>query len=169
MKIGGEHYNYIANDKKRFSLIEYYVDKNEIGKAYEVANEYGNQMARELTLYCFKEYGVFHLNPLNHLSYVPENYLYEGLAEDLCIYVHDGIEEIRDWAFASCRMRKLIISKNVKVIGDGALSLNSGEIEYEGTKDEFIGKFLGKSKCFLRSHREQVIHCKDGELVIEKY
>ena len=167
MNSGGEHYkklSMIAN----FSRLSYYVDNDKIQEAYELVNERGNQMARELTLYFLKEYGVFHLNPLIHLNYVPENYLYEGLAEDLCIYVHDGIEEIRDWAFAFCKIKKLIISNKVEYIGDGALSLNAGEIVYEGTKQEFISKFLGKSRCFIRSNRQQVITCDDGEIVIDK-
>lgn len=168
MRKGGEHYEYISRDK-RFSLIEYYVDNNQIEEAYKVANEYGNQMARELTLYLLKEHGeVFHTNPLSHLEYVPESFLYECVDEDLCIYVHDGIKEIRDGAFAFCKINKLIISNKVEYIGDGALSLNAGEIVYEGTTDEFIAKFMGKTKCFKRSNRQQIITCSDGELIIDK-
>ncbi len=169
MRKGGKHYNYIANDEKRFSLIEYYVDNNKIEEAYQVANEYDNQMAREVTLYLLKEHlEVFHVEPLSYLDYVPENYLYEAVDESLCVYVHSEIEEIKDWAFAFCRIKKLIISNKVKHIGDGALSLNAGEIEYEGTKEEFIAKFMGKTKCFERSNRQQIIICSDGELVIDK-
>ena len=168
MREGGKHYEWIKNDQKRGSLIEYYVDNNQIEEAYKVANEYGYQMARELTLYLLKEHGeVFHINPLSQLEYVPENYLYEAVDEDLCIYVHDGIEEIKDWAFAFCEIKKLLISNKVKRIGDGALSLNAGEIVYEGTKEEFIAKFLGKTKCFERSNRQQIITCTNGELVID--
>lgn len=168
MRKGGKHYEYISWDK-RFSLIEYYVDSNQIEKAYEVANECGNQMARELTLYLLKEHlEVFHVEPLRHLSYVPENYLYEAVDESLCVYVHSGIEEIKDGAFAFCKIKKLIISNKVEYIGDGALLLNAGEIEYEGTKEEFIAKFMGKTKCFERSNRKQTIICSNGELVIDK-
>lgn len=168
MRKGGEHYEYISRDK-RFSLIEYYVDSNQIEKAYEVANEYGNQMARELTLYLLKENGeVFHTNPLSHLENVPENFLYECVDEDLCVYVHDEIKEIKDGAFAFCKIKKLIISNKVERVGDGALSLNAGEIEYQGTKEEFIAKFLGKTKCFQGTHRQQKIICTNGELVINK-
>ena len=109
MKEGGKHYEWIKNDKERGSLIEYYVDNNQIEEAYKVANEYGNQMARELTLYLLKEHrSVFHVEPLNHLEYVPENYLYEAEEEDLCVDVHRGIKEIRDWAFAFCKIKKLV-------------------------------------------------------------
>ncbi len=168
MRKGGEHYEYISRDK-RFSLIEYYVDKNEIEKAYEIANEYGNQMAREITLYLLKEHlEVFHVEPLSSLDYVPENYLYGGVADDLCVSVDEGINEIKDWAFAFCKIKKLIISNKVEYIGDGALSLNSGEIEYQGTKEEFIAKFMGKTKCFERTNRQQTIICSNGELVIDK-
>ena len=167
MNIAGEHYNYLEQHEK-FALLAYFIDNNKIEEAYEVVNEKGNQMARELTMYFLKEYGVFYLNPLDYLNYVPENYLYEAVDENLCVYVNDKIEEIKDWAFAFCRIRKLIISNKVKHIGDGALSLNAGEIEYQGTKEAFIGQFLGKSKCFLRTSRQQVIHCEDGELIIEK-
>ena len=126
-------------------------------------------MARELTLYLLKEHReVFHTNPLSHLEYVPENYLNEAVQEDLFIYVHGEIEEIRDWAFAFCKIKKLLISNKVKRIGDGALSLSSGEIVYEGTKEEFIAKFLGKTKCFERSNRKQTIICSNGELAIDK-
>ena len=167
MNSGGMHYENLST-REDFSLLSYYVDSGKIEEAYEIVNEKGNQMARELTLYYFKEYGVFHLDPLAHLNYVPENYLYEAVAEDLCIYVHDGIEEIRDWAFAFCKIKKLIISNKVEYIGDGALSLNAGEIVYEGTKQEFISKFFGKTKCFERSHKQQIITCSDGTLVIDK-
>ena len=168
MRKGGEHYEHISRDK-RFSLIEYYVDNNKIEEAYQVANEYGNQMAREVTLYLLKEHlEAFHVEPLSSLNYVPENYLYKAVDESLSVYVHDGIEEIKDWAFAFCGIKKLIISNKVKYFGDGALSLNAGEIIYQGTKDEFIRKFLGKSKCFMRSNYSHVIICADGELRIEK-
>lgn len=170
MREGGKHYEWIKNDQKRGSLIEYYVDNNQIEEAYKVANEYGNQMARELTLYLLKEHGeVFHTNPLSHLEYVPENYLYEAVDESLCVYIHNGIEEIKDWAFAFCEIKKLLISNKVKRIGDGALSLNAGEIIYEGTKEEFIANFLGKTKCFERTNRQQKIICSNGELVINKF
>lgn len=169
MKKGGEHYNYIANDEERLLLIEYYVDKNEIENAYKAANEYDNQTARELTMYFLKEYGgCFNLNPLEHLDYVPENYLYEAFDETLCVYVDEMVTEIKDWAFAFCKIKKLIISNKVEHIGDGALSLNAGEIEYQGTKEEFIAKFMGKTKCFERTNRQQKIICTNGELVINK-
>jgi hypothetical protein len=167
MNIAGEHYNYLEQHEK-FALLAYFIDNNKIEEAYEVVNEKGNQMARELTMYFLKEYGVFHLNPLEYLNYVPENYLYEAVDENLCIYVNDTIEEIKDWAFAFCKIKKLIISNKVSYIGDGALSLNAGEIIYQGTKDEFIRKFLGKSKCFMGSNYSHVIICADGELRIEK-
>lgn len=168
MDIGGEHYKDLSKHEK-FSLISYYVDNNRIEEAYEVANEKGNQIAGKLTLYLVHEHRApFRYDPLDSLNYVPENYLYETIDEDLFVYVHEGIEEIRDWAFAFCRIKKLLISNKVKYISDGALSLNAGEIVYEGTKQEFIGKFLGKSRCFLRSHKQQTITCSDGELVIEK-
>lgn len=148
MEPGRKHYNKLF-EHKEFATIEHYVDKNELESAYKVANSSGNQTARELTLYCLYEYGVFKLDPLNHMDYVPENYLYEADEENLSIYVPGGIEEIKDWAFAFCKIKKLIISNKVTKIGDGALSLNVGEIHYEGTKQEFIGKFLRKTKCFF--------------------
>ena len=168
MKVGGKHYEYLSNCEN-FSLLSHYVDTNQIEEAYKIANKYGNQLARELTLYFLKEHNeCFHINPLDLLNYVPENYLYEALIEDLCIYVHEGIEEIKSWAFAYCSIKKLIISNKVKYIGEGALSLNSGEIVYEGSKQEFINKFLGKSKCFMRSNRQQSMTCSDGVLEIDK-
>lgn len=169
MREGGKHYEWIKNDKERGSLIEYYVDNNQIEEAYKVANKYGNQMARELTLYLLKEHSsVFQVKPLNDLDYVPENYLYEAVAEDLFVYIPETTKEIRDWAFAFCKIKKLLISNKVKRIGDGALSLNAGEIVYEGTKEEFIANFLGKTKCFERTNRQQKIICSNGELVINK-
>ncbi len=165
MEKGGQHYNKLL-ESEGFSLIEYYVDNNDFESAYQIANKGGtNQTARELTLYCLREYGVFKCDPLYHMGYVPENYLYEAEDENLIVYVNDGICEIKAWAFAYCKIKKLIISNTVKRIGDGALSLNAGEINYMGTKEEFIGKFLGKSKCFLRS-KSQVVKCSDGDLVI---
>lgn len=166
MEPGGNHYNELLKHKD-FKLIEYYADKNDFESAYKVANSSGNQTARELTLYCLYEYGVFHMEPLSDMNYVPENYLYEAVEENLTIHLLDNIEEIKDWAFAFCKIKKLVISNKVKKIGDGALSLNAGEIRYQGTKQEFIGKFLGKSKCFLRSNRAQTVICLDGDLAIE--
>ena len=168
MKAGGKHYEYLSICEN-FTLLSRYVDTNQIEEAYKIANKYGNQLARELTLYFLKEHNeVFHTNPLESLHYVPENYLYEAIDENLCVYVHDGIEEIWDWAFAFCKIKKVIISNKVKYIGDGALSLNAGEIVYKGSKQEFINKFLGKSKCFMRSNRKQTICCTDGVLEIDK-
>ena len=180
MKKGGEHYqrmqehyNFIREDEE-FSLIESCVDNGAIEKAYEIAGKKSDQMPRELTLYYLKEHEEgFHFNPLNHLNYVPESYLFEAVDEDLCVYVHDGIEEIKDWAFAFCRIKKLIISNKVKYIGDGALLLNGGEIEYEGTKQEFISNFMGATKCFMRTFSgktkgrfyPRTINCKDGALI----
>ena len=168
MRKGGEHYEYISRDK-RFSLIEYYVDSNHIEEAYKVANENGNQMARELTLYLLKEHSeVFAFDPLKYLTYVPENFLYECVDEDLCVYVHDGIKEIRDGAFAFCKIKKIIISNKVKRIGDGALSLNAGEIEYQGSAQEFVNTCLGRSKCFEGSHNHSIeICCNNGPIVVE--
>lgn len=154
---------------KDVELISYYVNNDRIEDAYNVLNEKESQMASKLTLYLIhKKDAPFTFNPLSHLEYVPKYYLYEAVDENLFVYVHEGIEEIKDWAFAFCRIKKLLISNKVKYIGDGALSLNEGEIVYEGTKQEFISKFLGKSKCFLRSHNQQTITCFDGEIVIEK-
>lgn len=152
-----------------FELILYYVNNNMLKEAYNLINEQESQTASKLTSYLIHEYHApFKSDPLSYLEYVPKYYLYETVDESLSVRVHEGIEEIRDWAFAFCRIKKLFISNKVKHIGDGALSLNEGEIVYEGTKHEFIGKFLGKSKCFLRSHKSQIIICTDGEIVIEK-
>ena len=77
------------------------------------------------------------------------------------------IKEIKKGAFSYCRIKALIISKNIEVIGESALCLGSGEIRYEGTKQEFIDKFLGKSNCFLRTRGQRLI-CADGEIEIKK-
>ena len=154
---------------KDLELILYYVNNDRIEEAYNLINEQESQKASKLTAYLIHEYHApFKFEPLSRLEYVPKYYLYEAVDENLFVYVHEGIEEIKDWAFAFCRIKKLLISNKVKYIGDGALSLNEGEIVYEGTKQEFISKFLGKSKCFLRSHKQQTITCSDGEIVIEK-
>lgn len=143
-----------------------YVNNNAFDKAYDAANRNGNnQTVRALTLYLMHEHSCFSCNPLDFINYVPENYLYEGVDKNLSIYVRDGIEEIRDNAFAYCSIKTLIISKSVKFIGKNALCLNDGEIHYEGTKQEFISKFLGKSMCFLRSKAQRVI-CSDGDILI---
>ena len=168
MRAGGKHYECLSVCEN-FALLSRYVDTNQIEEAYKIANKYGNQLARELTLYFLKEHNEgFHINPLDLLNYVPENYLYEALIEDLCIYVHEGIGEIKSWAFGYCTIKKLIISNKVKYIREGALSLNSGEIVYEGSKQEFINKFLSKGKCFMCSNRQQSITCSDGVLEIDK-
>lgn len=144
------------------------VDNKEIEKAYNLANETGNQMARGLTMYLLKEYGVFKYDPLFDLEYVPQNYLYEANDETLCIYINQNIKEIKDKAFAYCKIKHLRISKTVEKIGDSALCLNDGEIIYEGTKEEFISRFLGKSKCFVGTHKNQLIRCLDGIIEILK-
>ena len=168
MRKGGTHYEKLSKHEK-FSLIEYYVDNNQIEEAYKVLNERGGQLVGELTLYLRKEHlEVFHVDPLSHLDYVPENYLYEAVDENLCVHVNDGITKIKDNAFAFCNIKKLIISNKVKYIGDNALALNSGEIIYQGTVQEFINTCLGKSKCFARAHHdEMVIECSNGPIVIK--
>ena len=168
MRKGGKHYEYISRDE-RFSLIEHYVDSNQIEEAYKVANEYGNQLARELTLYLIKEHSeVFAYDPLEHLTYVPENFLFECDDEDLCIYVHDGIKEIRDYAFAYCNVKKVVISNKVKRIGDGALAIDKGEIVYQDKAQEFVNICLGRSKCFEGSRNDcAVVECTNGPIVVE--
>ena len=93
------------------------------------------------------------------LRYIGENRVQEFM---------DKYEKIQWSAGVTGHIIGRLQTNKVKYIGDGALSLNEGEIVYEGTKQEFISKFLGKSKCFLRSHNQQTITCFDGEIVIEK-
>ena len=120
-----------------------------------------------MTWYLIHNYSYpFRFDPLKCMKHVPKYYLYEAVDTDLCVYVNPSIERIEDWAFAFCRINKLIISNKVTYIGDGALSLNEGEIVYEGTRQEFVSKFFGKSKCFLRSHNSHTIICTDGEIVV---
>ena len=142
------------------------IEKREYEEAYRVANEVGgNQLPRELTLYLLKEYGVFPVEPLTKMEYVPENYLYEGYAEDVVCVLHSGIREIRAHAFRYAKIKRLVISASVEHIGKSALCLNGGEIVYEGSKQEFISKFFGKSMCFYQTRGQKVI-CEDGEIEI---
>ena len=131
-----------------YNLISSYVDKNDFSEAYSVANEKGgNQLPRELTLYLYKESGVFYIEPLNYMDYVPSNYLYEAFDGELVVNIPSSVEEIQDFAFMYASIKRIIIPKSIKRIGTSALRLNSGEIVYEGTKQEFINQFLGKSLC----------------------
>ena len=145
-----------------FELCSYYIEQKNFEEAYKIAG------GPELTMYLLKETGSFHTNPLKHLEYVPEYYLYEIKDEELFVYVGEKNKEIRDNAFAYCSIKKLLISKNVESIGENALSLNEGDIEFEGTKEEFISKFLGKSLYFSRTHRNQQIKCAIGIIDISK-
>ena len=165
MKIGGKHYQTLSTMEK-FSLLTYYVEQEDFEKAYEVANSQGNQMPRELTLYLLREHGVFDTDPLHHLDFVPNNYLYEAREENEFVYIPENIESIGDNAFRYCKLKKLLIHKNIRKIGENALCLISGELEYGGTRDEFISKFLGKSKCFADSNGI-CLKCSDGDIVIE--
>ena len=151
-----------------YNLISYYVDKNDFSEAYRVANEKGgNQLPRELTLYLYKESGVFYTDPLYYMDYVPSNYLYEALDGELVVNIPSSVEEIQDFAFMYASIKQLIIPKGVKRIGESALRLNSGEIVYEGTKQDFIERFLGKSLCF-KGTAGQIVICLDGDIVIKK-
>lgn len=151
-----------------YNLISYYVDKEDFSEAYRVANEQGgNQLPRELTLYFYKESGVFYTDPLVHLDYVPKNYLYEAIDNELTVSVNPRNEEIQDFAFMYASIKRIVIPKTVKKIGVSALRLNSGEIVYEGTKQEFIDKFLGKSLCFAGTYG-QIVKCSDGDIEIKR-
>ena len=60
-----------------YKTIFYYIDKNDFSNAYRVANEQGgNQLPRELTMYLYRERGVFHTDPLPYLDYVPKYFLF---------------------------------------------------------------------------------------------
>ena len=151
-----------------YNLISYYVDKNDFSEAYRVANEKGgNQLPRELTLYLYKESGVFYTDPLYYMDYIPSNYLYEAFDGELVVNIPSSVEEIQDFAFMYASIKRIIIPKSVKRIGTSALRLNSGEIVYEGTKQEFINQFLGKSLCF-KGTNGQIITCLDGIIEIKK-
>ena len=119
-------------------------------------------MPRDLKLYIINE---LQDDPLYYMSYVPENYLYECDDTHLAVSVYK--KEIKDYAFCYCSIDALYISKDVEKIGDRALCLNKGQIVYQGTKQEFIDKFLGKSSCFSGTNG-QAIQCADGGIVIPK-
>ena len=166
MRNGGKHYQNLSTISN-FSLLAYYVEKEDFKRAYEIAGEReNNQMPRELTLYLLKEHGVSQTDPLHNLDFVPNNYLYEACEKDLFIYIPENIESIGDNAFRYCSLKKLLIHKNIKKIGKSALCLNSGTLEYEGTKEEFVSKFLGKSECFVGASA-LCLKCSDGDMVIE--
>ncbi len=165
----GKYYKQLSKVLKveDLGLLKYYIENYEKDNNLEKAYSLVKNNPANLTMFFLKEYGVFKLEPLHHFEYVPEKYLYEIKDESIVIYLHPGIKEIRDNAFRYCSIKKLIISKEIEKIGDSALCLNSGEIEYEGTKQEFIDKFLGKSKCFLGTSGQQII-CSDGILQIKR-
>lgn len=140
-----------------------YVKYDDLAEAYKLAGKYGgNQMPRDLTLYIIYE---LQEDPLYYMSYVPENYLYECDDAHLAVSVYK--KEIKDNAFCYCSIGLLYISKDVEKIGDHALRLNKGQIVYQGTKQEFIDKFLGKS-CCCSGTSGQVIQCADGDIIISK-
>jgi len=155
-------------NEKDFNMLCYFIEEDEISDAYKIVNKFAPSFTSVLTMYLIKEhFSPFKFNPLHNMEYVPELFLYEAFAEDEVVCVNDSISEIKDNAFAFCKLKRLIISKSVQYIGDNALCINAGEIYYEGTKQDFIDKFLGKSKCFART-RGQVINCTDGEIEIKK-
>ena len=164
---GGPYYENLLR-WPNFEKIAYYVERENLIEAYRIAGEKGNnQLPHLLTLYLIHEHDpIFRYDPLGYMNFVPENYLYEVCEDDLVVYVAPHIEEIKDNAFRYCKIKKLIISKGVKIIGDSALCMNGGEIYYEGTKQEFLNLILGKSKCFVGT-RTQTVICSDGEITIE--
>ena len=160
------HLDYIKQSG-HYDLISYYIDKSDFSEAYRVANEKGgNQLPRELTLYLYKESGVFYTEPLYYMDYVPANYLYEALDGELVVNIPLSVEEIQDFAFMYASIKRIIVPKSVKRIGTSALRLNSGEIVYEGTKQDFIERFLGKSLCF-KGTNGQFVTCSDGIIEIK--
>jgi hypothetical protein len=166
MNKGGNHYEKLSSCKD-FAGISFYLDREEFEKAYEVANKNGIWWPCELTLYLIKEHGeVFHYDPLYYLNRVPQNYLYEAYEPDLVVLIPYSCTEIADNAFRYASIKRLIIPKSIEKIGESALCLNKGTIEYEGTKEEFIRKFLGKSNCFLKTTGKTLI-CSDGEILVE--
>lgn len=151
-----------------YNKCKVYIEKEDFGKAYEIANESGTQMPRDLTLYLLKEHGEgFPYNPLSNLDFVPKNYLYEAVDRGLVVDLYPNIKEIKDNAFRYCSIKLLTIPSSVEKIGDSALCLNEGEIVYEGTREEFVSKFLGKSKCFYKTIGQRLI-CNDGVIEINK-
>lgn len=167
MQTGGPFFERLSS-YALFTKCKVYIEEGDFETAYEIANESGTQMPRDLTLYLLKEYGeVFHCDPLHHLDFVPKNYLYEAVDKDLTICLYPRIKEIKENAFRYCSIKKLIIPSSIEKIGDSALCLRDGEIVYEGTKEEFISKFLGKSKCFYKTVGQRLT-CNDGVIEIKK-
>ena len=153
-----------------FDLMLTLIETEQIEEAYKLANKIGgNQLPRDLTMYLLKVKSYpFKTNIFKNINYVPENFLYEGYDENLIFYIDDNITEIKNNAFRYCTLKKLIIPNSVKLIGDSALCLNAGEIHYNGTKQEFIDTFLGKTKCFYKT-LGQTIFCTDGNIEIKKW
>ena len=167
IKEGGYHFEKLSL-YDNFGLCKHYITKDDLVEAYNLANEKGNQMPRELTMYLIKEHGYpFGYQIFSHIDFVPKNFLYEAQDEQLVINIPENVKEIQDFAFSYCSIKKVVIPNTVEKIGDNALCLNSGEICYLGTKQEFIDKFLGKSKCFAKTKGQQVV-CNNGIIEIKK-
>ena len=166
MRSGGPYYEDLLKCPN-FEKIAYYVERENLTEAYRIAGENGNnQLPHLLTLYLIHEHDpIFRYDPLGYMNFVPENYLYEACEDDLVVYVAPHIEEIKDNAFRYCRVKKLIISKNIQKIGKSALCISGGQIYYEGTKQDFFDLIFGRSLCFAGT-RTQTVICSDGEIKI---
>ena len=163
---GGQYYKNLSK-WNHFEDVLHYMADEDLEEAYRLARGDSNsQMPRDLTLYIIYESSgcVLHDDPLDYMEYVPEYFLYE--CDDKNLYFYISQKEIKSHAFCYCSIKGLCISKNVEKIGESALRLNSGEIRYEGTKQEFIDKFFGKSCCFLGTNG-QILKCSDGDLEIK--
>ena len=166
MQTGGYYYNLLSSKCDNFEDLKSNIENDNFEEAYNLVK---SSYTMVLTMYLIKEHKiVFRFEPLHHLDYVPKRYLYEADASDVIVYVHDGIEEIKDKAFGHCKINKIIISENVKRIGECALCINEGEIEYKGTRQDFINKFLGQSMCFKGLYHNLQIKCTDGMINVEK-
>ena len=165
----GKFFQILSNKCKNFDLCQSYIEKDDFESAYDVIARDIESYVSTLTMCLLNEYdGVFRVDILNHLDSVPYKFLYEAHDKELVVCLGENITEIKEKAFAYCEIKKLIIPNTIKKIGDMALSVNDCEIEYKGTKQDFINKFLGKNKCFSGIHHNQQIICTDDIITILK-
>ena len=179
MKSGGKYYEALKR-LECFNYLELYVDDNKLDEAYDLLLD-KSIYTTPLTYYLIDERNAAYKygkrigstqrdEPLDYLTCVPKGYMYEFDENDLYdgkpyyVYIRrKEITEIKDYAFQNCSITELHIPKRINKIGDSALCLKKGKIYYEGTKSEFIEKFLGKSKCFLGANGQELI-CSDGTI-----
>lgn len=135
------------------------IDNNEFEKLYDaVTNSSYTYDMKDLSLVFLQA----EINPLDYMTYVPENFLAGSDIESF--EIPEGVKIIRDFAFADCTLQNITIPSSVTNIGSEVLgnSLELTDINYNGTEAQWNS--IKKDPYWSDGTSSFIVHCSDGDI-----